>query len=1150
MVVAPKTIPVKFSFSNLSHTYDGNKKSATLTLDPTNADVTTSLVVGPNADTYTVTASANAPYTGSSSAKLTIKKAGQSISFPNPGPQVYGFPVTLSTSASSGLSVGLQIVSGPATISGNVVTPTGQGNVTVRASQGGNSNYNAAASVDNTFVFNNTSPTNVTLALSGAALVSGANGETAIYLGDSLTVSGSIHDADGNLTVHNLTASSDGAQTWSPLPGTDSAPTNRTDSSKSIVFTPSQNGRWDFNCNGTDGLIWPTGVSKTLWVYGRANNAVLVGYSVNGVANPSTVSVARGQRVPVSITLRNTENRPWTTDVHPHKLVAKLTGWGADTVALPANTTVFPGQELTLSFNVTVPSSVGTYAQQWQLAEYFNGSPTPFGATVPVSFVVNTVPAVSITASPATIAFGQSTTVSATATDADANLAFHGILALNQAGDNRYRSSSTDHSTGWGNHPTSTDFVSASYTSGAASGGSSTRSVVHRPSWVGTLTYHSNAKDPYGWANPSGYVTITVAKATPSATFAARPLNPGNSASYAVVAGDLNAAFSNPYSTAVAVPTGAITYTVVACAACPSEVGRTITAGSTLIAGAGYTIRASYSGDGHYNAKTIDAVLTVSKGTQSGVTSADGSITYGSGFTAPASGGSGTGSYRWEIVSGGTATGGAINSTTGAVSYTSAGTVKFRVRRLGDAKWNDSNWSPGYTLTISKASVSTSISISSVPPQTSLSGQQNLAVTATLSGTVAPTSGNVTFTLRDASGSVLGTSAGAVVNGVATGSIPIPSNIPIGTGYRVTATYDGGNSTNYIWTSSTNGGATFAFLPDPVVRDGLRVWYRSDFGVAAEASGKVSAWLDASGNDFDLYQENALLQPLCLPDALAGKTILNFEGGEYLATDSFDLNNGSDDLTVTVVFDSAATQPAHASLLAQGAAAQKGFAVKQKDSETNSFILNSWDAGGTTAQGANAPVQAGGDWRVVTFIKDGALQLAYLDGTEVGSDLVADTLNQPVASLTLGGNTVAGSAAFWGNVAEVMVFNRALGEADRKDVEASIGRRYGLLDSDGDGLNDAWEMANFGTLARDGTGDWDGDGLSDRAEYLQGTSPRNRDTDGDGFSDGYEIAHGRDPKVANQVPLPAGCQLVLRLPGDVYRGVETTDWTLSGEVTP
>ena len=44
-------------------------------------------------------------------------------------------------------------------------------------------------------------------------------------------------------------------------------------------------------------------------------------------------------------------------------------------------------------------------------------------------------------------------------------------------------------------------------------------------------------------------------------------------------------------------------------------------------------------------------------------------------------------------------------------------------------------------------------------------------------------------------------------------------------------------------------------------------------------------------------------------------------------------------------------------------------------------------------------------------------------------------------------------------------------------------------DTDGDGMNDAWEMEHFGTLERDGTGDFDGDGRTDLQEFTDGTEP-------------------------------------------------------------
>ncbi len=51
--------------------------------------------------------------------------------------------------------------------------------------------------------------------------------------------------------------------------------------------------------------------------------------------------------------------------------------------------------------------------------------------------------------------------------------------------------------------------------------------------------------------------------------------------------------------------------------------------------------------------------------------------------------------------------------------------------------------------------------------------------------------------------------------------------------------------------------------------------------------------------------------------------------------------------------------------------------------------------------------------------------------------------------------------------------------------------RLGGGDSDSDGLDDDWEVAYFGNLARDGTGDFDSDGEMDSQEFLAGTDPTN-----------------------------------------------------------
>ena len=65
------------------------------------------------------------------------------------------------------------------------------------------------------------------------------------------------------------------------------------------------------------------------------------------------------------------------------------------------------------------------------------------------------------------------------------------------------------------------------------------------------------------------------------------------------------------------------------------------------------------------------------------------------------------------------------------------------------------------------------------------------------------------------------------------------------------------------------------------------------------------------------------------------------------------------------------------------------------------------------------------------------------------------------------------------------------------------------LDTDADGLPDAWEQAYFSSLAQTGAGDFDGDGFTNLQEYNAGTHPANaaitpNDTDGDGLPDAWE----------------------------------------------
>ena len=84
----------------------------------------------------------------------------QTITFPAiANPQNSATPITLAATATSGLAVTFSVASGPATVTGNVLTFTGTGSVTVNADQAGNGTYAAATTVSQTFTVN--APTDV-----------------------------------------------------------------------------------------------------------------------------------------------------------------------------------------------------------------------------------------------------------------------------------------------------------------------------------------------------------------------------------------------------------------------------------------------------------------------------------------------------------------------------------------------------------------------------------------------------------------------------------------------------------------------------------------------------------------------------------------------------------------------------------------------------------------------------------------------------------------------------------------------------------------------------------------------------------------------------------------------------------------------------
>jgi len=154
----------------------------------------------------------------------------QTITFPAPtSPVTYGVaPIPLLATASSGLTVTFSVTSGPATVSGNLLTITGAGTVKVAANQVGNNAYEPAPTVTNTIAVNKapqkitftplpaqeTYPTVTSIPLSATA----SSGLTVTFSATGpATVSGNTLIFTGPGTVV-VTASQPGNANYNPAP--------------------------------------------------------------------------------------------------------------------------------------------------------------------------------------------------------------------------------------------------------------------------------------------------------------------------------------------------------------------------------------------------------------------------------------------------------------------------------------------------------------------------------------------------------------------------------------------------------------------------------------------------------------------------------------------------------------------------------------------------------------------------------------------------------------------------------------------------------------------------------------------------------------------------------------------------------------------
>jgi photosystem II stability/assembly factor-like uncharacterized protein len=251
------------------------------------------------------------------------------------------------------------------------------------------------------------------------------------------------------------------------------------------------------------------------------------------------------------------------------------------------------------------------------------------------------------------------------------------------------------------------------------------------------------------------------------------------------------------------------------------------------------------------------------------------------------------------------------------------------------------------------------------------------------------------------------------------------------------------NDSVYKWTGINVTSA-------PIPMDGLQVWLRADTGLTLNGS-TVGRWADQSGKGHDAIQSQVSRQPSVITGAINGKPVLHFDGVD----DKLGLT-GSDRMSRMSLFIVFRHQSGGGVITfgAPGdtiAGHQFFFVYRGVDDVQDHIGLGFNGNHGILAVGQNIGTQ--NEWRIVSLVSDSSIFRTSLrwNGQDasmepVGSDLANDFPLGDSAGLGggIGGadGMPEGTLKSQCDVAEVLVYDKALADTSRRSVEDYLTRKY------------------------------------------------------------------------------------------------------------
>jgi probable HAF family extracellular repeat protein len=239
------------------------------------------------------------------------------------------------------------------------------------------------------------------------------------------------------------------------------------------------------------------------------------------------------------------------------------------------------------------------------------------------------------------------------------------------------------------------------------------------------------------------------------------------------------------------------------------------------------------------------------------------------------------------------------------------------------------------------------------------------------------------------------------------------------------------------WSPYSNEGqaTTFASGSDLPLTN-LVLWLKADTGLAQLGTNTpVTLWLDQSGRGNNAVQGNPATEPAWVIGAANGFPVVRFSGSQYLVLPNV-LNATTQAEALVVLKAANSLPPGKPSLWRMGGSGSWSLAYPNSSGQVFE------DFGSATAYNLGVPLQPLNQYHIYELAAGAGDWKAWVGGL-LQSTVTGNTYGTSSWECDLGRESIWGYA-FAGDLAEVMIFNRKLEDAERAAVNGYLNQKYAL----------------------------------------------------------------------------------------------------------